>query len=306
MRLMASAMPSASTAVALILGLTALEARAQEVVVTFPATFQGPGVWFQNDVRVNGTAGIVDLTGEGGDLENGQPLPIGAARLTTDADNASKAEVGVPDAYGIVDDILASLEVFYSYYKVDNGPNEFAAPSIKLAFSDAACDDPASLGDCGGTLTYEPYWNQASAPGFAVAPPTGAWQDVVIDATTGLFWWSGGFGQPNSFGGPPLRTLDEWRSVLSSDFGTAELYLVSVGVGTFNQNQIGYFDDVQISHGFDGGFAAWYDFEPAVGPPTDKDACKKGGWMDFNNPPFENQGRCVSFVASSGRSGPKD
>jgi len=33
-----------------------------------------------------------------------------------------------------------------------------------------------------------------------------------------------------------------------------------------------------------------------VGPPTDKDQCKKGGWKLFNNPTFKNQGKCVSYV----------
>lgn len=36
-----------------------------------------------------------------------------------------------------------------------------------------------------------------------------------------------------------------------------------------------------------------------VGPPTDKEACKKDGWMTFNNPAFKNQGDCVSYVQSS-------
>ncbi len=33
-----------------------------------------------------------------------------------------------------------------------------------------------------------------------------------------------------------------------------------------------------------------------VAPPTSKDQCKNGGWMNFNNPSFENQGGCVSYV----------
>jgi hypothetical protein len=33
-----------------------------------------------------------------------------------------------------------------------------------------------------------------------------------------------------------------------------------------------------------------------VGPPTNKDQCKKDGWKTFNNPTFKNQGECVSFV----------
>lgn len=35
---------------------------------------------------------------------------------------------------------------------------------------------------------------------------------------------------------------------------------------------------------------------PLVGPPTSKAQCKKGGWKTFDNPPFKNQGQCVSYV----------
>jgi hypothetical protein len=35
---------------------------------------------------------------------------------------------------------------------------------------------------------------------------------------------------------------------------------------------------------------------PAVGPPTTKAQCKNGGWRNFTNPTFKNQGQCVSFV----------
>jgi hypothetical protein len=33
-----------------------------------------------------------------------------------------------------------------------------------------------------------------------------------------------------------------------------------------------------------------------VGPPTDKNQCKKDGWKSFNNPAFKNQGQCVSYT----------
>jgi hypothetical protein len=39
---------------------------------------------------------------------------------------------------------------------------------------------------------------------------------------------------------------------------------------------------------------------PLVGPPTDKDQCKKDGWQQFNNPTFKNQGACVSYVNALG------
>ena len=36
-----------------------------------------------------------------------------------------------------------------------------------------------------------------------------------------------------------------------------------------------------------------------VAPPTNKDQCKNDGWKTFNNPAFENQGGCVSYVQSN-------
>ncbi len=41
--------------------------------------------------------------------------------------------------------------------------------------------------------------------------------------------------------------------------------------------------------------------------PTSKDDCKDGGWQDFTDPEFRNQGQCVSYVASGelrGQAGP--
>jgi hypothetical protein len=36
---------------------------------------------------------------------------------------------------------------------------------------------------------------------------------------------------------------------------------------------------------------------PHVGPPTNKDQCKNGGWQSFDTPRrFKNQGDCIQFV----------
>lgn len=40
-----------------------------------------------------------------------------------------------------------------------------------------------------------------------------------------------------------------------------------------------------------------------VASPTNKDQCKKDGWMTFNSPSFKNQGQCVSFVQSNDHAG---
>ena len=218
-----------------------------------------PGSWYRNGVEANGTASIADLSGVGGALENNQPLPIGAALLTTGASNDDRAQVGVADDYGIASEILtdSSLSLEYSFYKGSAGDlNIWAAPSIKLTLS-----NPSAAGDGYGMLVYEPYWQQSPL----VPPTTDDWVSVAISSTSGLFWWDGGFGEPNSFGGPPLRTLSEWAGVFDSDFEGASLAEVSVGVGTYNQGQTGYFDDVSISFT---GYSATYDFEPIPEPST--------------------------------------
>lgn len=224
-------------------------------VVSFDATFTANGRWYTSDVRTGGTASVVDLTGTGGNLETAQPLPNGAAKLTTNLTDAAKAEVAVVDTYGKASDILRSLNLGYSYYRENlGGGNVAAAPSIKLTFFNGAY-----AGDGFVTLTYEPYWQT----GVSVNPPSGQWTDVDIDFDTGLFWQNGGFGQTNSFGGPPLKTLQDWLASFDAGFGDANLVAVSMGIGTFNQGVTGYFDDVRISHTHGNGYSATYDFGPA-------------------------------------------
>lgn len=215
------------------------------------------GVWEANDVRPGGEATIVELLGMGGALEGSQPLPTGAVRLTTDFSNPAKAEIGVFNNYGLAGDIIPSLQLAYDFFKASNpGQNIFAAPSLKLAFFNPSCDDPVSMGDCFGELVWE-FYLQGNGN-----PPLDTWTSASIDSNnSGLFWWTGGFGQPNDAGGPASYTLAGFLSAASSDFPDAQLIRVSVGVGSFNQGQIGYFDNVSIRHSFEAGFDEIYDFE---------------------------------------------
>lgn len=222
-------------------------------------------VWYENDVRFDGTASIVDLTGQGGNLESNQPLPIGAALLTTGASNTDKAEVGVTDSYGLAPSMFndSTLSLQYEYYKDStNDGNAFAAPSIKLTLYNPGCGVGV---DCFGTLVYEPTWNQPANPAASLAVPTDDWISVSITEDSGLFWWTGGFGQPNTAGGPPLKTLSGWAAVFNGDFAGASVVLLSMGVGTYNLSQTGYFDDVRLSYT---GFSEAYDFEPIPEPGT--------------------------------------
>lgn len=250
-----------------VLSVTATTAVSETVIITdlLPSTpTPAADAWYLSDMRGAGTANIVDLTGVGGNLELNQPLPTGAVRVTTGADNNDKAEIGTFGNLGNAATVLTSGTVGYSYYKQDVvGGNVSAAPSIKLTLFASG-----GTGDNFGTLVYEPTWNQPT--GGSAPSPTDAWQDVVINSTagagstaTGGWWWTGGFGESNTAGGPPVRSLSEWAALFlandPTDFPSAQVVGLSVGVGTFNLEQIGYFDKVSIK--VPGGIDKVYDFE---------------------------------------------
>ncbi len=236
--------------------LLAVSAPASAEVIS---DFDGP---FGTFVRGNGTAELVDLTGLGGNLENNAPFPTGALKLTT-TDNPDGIDVGRSVGDPLVADIFnADLSVSYSFFK-EATSNAFAAPALKLGFLNAAYD--AIDGNDGFVqLIYEPTWNIAGSEGSSTAVPTGDWLDVTISTTDGLFWGTGGFGQPNSFGGPPLRTLSEWLAAFDPAFADAALVSVAVGQGTFNSDTIGYVDG--LSAAFNGEIAFAADFEAVAVP----------------------------------------
>jgi hypothetical protein len=269
-------------AAACMVGIVALSvpAFAQTTVTSF-APFSDPpptGVWYEGDVRPGGTASVANLSGVGGNLENTQPLPIGAAKITTDLTNAAKAEVAVTNNYGIAATIIPTLQLGYSWYKATNaGQNLNSAPSLKITFFNPVCDETPG-GDCFATLVYEPYQN-----GFGNFPPLDTWLRSDLNQTVGSWWTTGGFGVGNGFGGcgvPICPTLAEWLSTLTPDFAQADLVAVSVGVGSFNQGQIGYFDNVVIA-GTNAN--ASYDFEPA--------------------PQFQTLGQCISTLIADNCTG---
>ncbi len=259
---MNSALKSVSVSAAI---LVAAPLFGQVVVNSFQAPVL-PGtevadVWYANDVRPGGTASIVNLSGVGGNLENNQPLPTGAARLTTDGTNAAKAEVTTYRDFGDAATVLNNASLSYSYFK-SLTPEQFAAPSIKLLIS-----APGGSGDNYGALVYEPYWNLVSGQ-----PTQGDWVNVAINSGTGAgndatggWWWNGGFNISSGAGGPPLRSLGEWAAAFQSsdptDFGNARVIGLQIGVGTYNVNQDDYFDNVSID--ITGGVSRTYDFQAA-------------------------------------------
>ena len=245
--------PAFLTAALLVSGMTSMHA-AQ--VVAFDAAFVANGQWYNTDTRPGGTATIETLSGA---AAVGAPLPTGAAKLTTTT-GTSKAEVGVNDNYGKVSDILRSLDLHYSYFKEPVG-DAAPAPSLKLTFVNPAVTTITGPNRNYITLVWEAYVQPF--PAF-LNPATGVWKDVDIDFTTGVFWGTNGFGNTNSGGGSPYRTLSDWVSALNADFDSANLVTVAIGIGSNNLNQVGYFDDVRIQHSFGQGYNASFDFEAAA------------------------------------------
>ena len=223
--------PAVLTAALLLLGpATSVHAA---TVTAFDAVYLADGQWVHTDTRPGGSATIETLSGG---AAIGAPLPTGAAKLTT-TNGASKAEVGVRDNYGLVRNILRSLDLHFSYYKEAVG-DAAPAPSLKLSFA-----NPSVVGSGPNrgfiTLVWEAYVQPF--PVFT-NPATNVWTDVDIDFDSGRFWGTNGFGNTNSAGGSPYRTLQEWTLALSADFSDAALVAVAIGVGSNNLNQVGYFD----------------------------------------------------------------
>lgn len=92
-------------------------------------------------------------------------------------------------------------------------------------------------------------------------------------------------------GGPFYGTYADALALVGDDT-ILRISLVTDGGGSqLDGEQEVWFDNTVINE-------ATYDFTPLLSPTT-KDQCKSGGWMDFNNPVFKNQGDCVSYLQSS-------
>ena len=76
------------------------------------------------------------------------------------------------------------------------------------------------------------------------------------------------------------------------------MFAINLGDQTLNDAGLdGYFDNVvtDLTSG-----VTIYDFD------VSKEDCMQGGWMTLRTPSFSNQGDCVSFIASEGKSGKED
>lgn len=231
--------------------------------------------WYASPITGStpGTATIVNLTGAGGNLEFSQPAGVGAARLTTGADNNDRAGATLQGNFGNASLVLNDIDLEYWYHKVFvPGGSLATAPSIKLTLFNPT-GTGAGNDDSFGQLIWEPA-NQGSNP------PLDLWQQVVIDENSGSgstasggWWWSGGFGFANSGAGSPFRSLAEWDTAFSTgtdsaDWAGAFVTEVQFGIGSYNPSTDVYFDDVLVKINNPSVlFNQTYNFEPILPPP---------------------------------------
>lgn len=223
---------------------------AHAATVSSIATSIANDTWFDGATQADGTVEIVDLAGEGGSLENDQPLPTGALKLTTGTNNDDRAEAAyVNTTTGLmsVSDFLADGSLRYSYYKQSAGDlNAFAAPAMKLSIFDDNIS--SNTNDGFAQFIYEPNWNIVKTQTQTV--PKDQWITATISGNTGFLWHTGIYGDPNLGGdGSDGFTLSEWNDKFKGDLNDALITGIAIGVGTFNQGQTGFVDNVSLFNG---------------------------------------------------------
>ncbi len=246
-----------AAATALLMALgLPLTALAANVVVTSPNT-QGWGV---ADSAAGGAVNYIN--------DSTAPAGNGALQLTTTSDPSSKIQ------YMHAANTLLSSVTALSYYTKQN--------SASFAQGDPSYQLPVLLNGNSGftTLVYEPYWNGTVTPG--------AWQNW--DVSGGLFWSSHTITCSNgtvvgNAGGPATYTLAAIKTLCPNAVVTG----YGLGVGSSNPS----YNVESDQFNFNGTI---YNFEPLTQPPTTRADCMNNGWQSYNNPPFANQGQCISYV----------
>jgi hypothetical protein len=250
----------------------AVHAAPTTVVVT-PTNTQG---WSTSDTRPGGDVNyVLDPTAPG--MPN-----AGALQLTTDSTTTAKAQY-------LHDTNTALSSVTKLSYATKQNSAGFVGGDASYQL--ATCLGGVVGTTCTGftTFVYEPYENGTVTPGV--------WQSW--DVAAGQMWSSRSYTDGANCivtaggGGAPFYTLADLQTRCPS--------AVAVGFGVnIGSNNPSYNVESDLVN-FNG---TTYNFEPYVAV-SDKDACKNDGWktqVDANGNGFKNQGACVSYVASAGKS----
>lgn len=124
-----------------------------------------------------------------------------------------------------------------------------------------------------------------------------SWQEWDVIAGGNAAWtYSGAVWPGTGISGFTPRT---WSDILASYPGVRIRVTDSfLGVRVGEPYANGYTENVDKFVFATAAGETTFDFEPAIGPATNKDQCKNDGWKVFNSPHYKNQGECVSSVVS--------
>jgi hypothetical protein len=259
----------AAAAAALVAAAAALAA----TVVVAPGHMGGWAV--DNDTCGAATTGSVAfVTGPGT-----PPAGTGSVQLTVGANGDSYPTVRNGDYSGTKLSSLTALD-YWTYVSHAGSGNQAAYLDLYVDNNkDGVKDD---------ILTFEPVYQSSGT----IALNT--WQHW--DALSGQ-WWSDAAGGP-----PPFFTLASYAAAHPDaaivNAGGGGVILAAGCGGAAWTGFAGNADKLTIGVS---GSSTTFDFEPAAAPPTgeppkNKDQCKNGGWRNFTNPTFKNQGQCVAYV----------
>jgi hypothetical protein len=254
-------------ACALVLGVSTASAATTTVKVT---PNNQPTLWPSTDTRPPGTFNFV---------AGPATPPLGRGSLhTVTPDGTAKVNLSNFDYNGTLLSAVDQME--YSTYRTAGTDQQ--APSYQLSVRGVANATGFT------TLVFEPVYNTSQG-----AVVNGSWQDW--DALDGgnARWWS----TRDIPGQCAFTCYRSWDDIVADNPG-AYVEAVVINQGSGNPGLDANVD--ALTFGASGNATTW-NFEPLTGPPTSKDQCKDGGWQDFDNPSFKNQGDCVSSVVSKGK-----
>jgi hypothetical protein len=181
---------------------------------------------------------------------------------------------------------LAAIDAMgYSTYRSAGTLQQVASINMEVDFN-----GPATGGFT--TLVFEPVYNTAQG-----AVVSGQWQDWDAYRGGQAIWWS-------SRAIPGVCAFDcfvTWDTIVAANPDATILGGYGVNQGSGNPALMTSVDALEIGTAtehvvYDFEFDADGDGEGDTAPPTSKDQCKNGGYKNFNNPSFDNQGECVSYV----------
>jgi hypothetical protein len=148
---------------------------------------------------------------------------------------------------------------------------------------------PRLFASLGSTITDVHFFR----PGTDIPATTSAFgaifTDVDLAATTSVEYFNSAGESIAKIFAPPADNGLSFVGLVSNSDRVALVRIISGNTAAGPAENPGVVDVVVMDDFIYG--------EPLVGPPADADACKQGGWAEFEFPRvFKNQGDCVKFV----------